>query len=431
MLNLFTHYQNSLPTVEFSTKENREIQTNNKDKNIRFYPFSTREWASSVYSYHKSSSKPLVANNFSLNKLLKSYFNSFPIKKRLTTRRRDNKMRYSANRVYTGRAELEHSNSKLLITFVTYNKKKAFFEHKLKKFIVFTQYCKIGIAGKKIFIPYCKNRLVNVLKRNYLVFNKWNIAFFKENTSLFGHLLKKKWTNFHFNYYVPIIQKSRAAHLRSFYNSFNNIANRYNTKLKKVVKWEKNLFYSIKVLHFNTFLSTTLALSLRNLGIISLLEKLYGKKIKMNLVEKKAVQLNSDVFASAVALKLRDRKNKVVGILRKAVLQMVKIPDLHTIITFDDNAETLNKNNVINNMKQQVVSGVRFEASGRLTRRLTAMRSVFKYRYLGSLKNIRSSYNNKSATLMRGYLKSSLQISLINSKTRNGTFGLKTWVASH
>lgn len=104
---------------------------------------------------------------------------------------------------------------------------------------------------------------------------------------------------------------------------------------------------------------------------------------------------------------------------------MVKIPDLHSLITFDDNTEVLHKNNVINNIKQQVVSGVRFEASGRLTRRLTAMRAVFKYRYAGSLKNIRSSFNNESSTMLRGYLKSNLQHSLINSKTRNGTFGLK------
>jgi hypothetical protein len=33
--------------------------------------------------------------------------------------------------------------------------------------------------------------------------------------------------------------------------------------------------------------------------------------------------------------------------------------------------------------------------------------------------------------MIRGHLKSNLQHSLINSKTRNGTFGLKSWVGSH
>ena len=117
--------------------------------------------------------------------------------------------------------------------------------------------------------------------------------------------------------------------------------------------------------------------------------------------------------------------NKVVISIRKAILQMVRISDLHTLITFDDNKPFMDKSNILNTIDQQVVSGVRFEAAGRLTRRLTAMRSVFKYRYVGSLKNIRSSFNNKSSTMLRGYVKSNSQYTLINSKTRNGTFGLK------
>ena len=152
---------------------------------------------------------------------------------------------------------------------------------------------------------------------------------------------------------------------------------------------------------------------------------MYNKKVELKFVELKSIHLNSDVFSSAIALKLRDRQNKAVRVLRRAILQMVKIPDFHTLMTFDDNIESMNKNNVVTTIKQQVVSGVRFEASGRLTRRLTAMRAVFKYRYVGSLKNIRSSFNTRSSTLLRGHVKSNSQYTVINSKTRNGTFGLK------
>jgi hypothetical protein len=152
---------------------------------------------------------------------------------------------------------------------------------------------------------------------------------------------------------------------------------------------------------------------------------LYNKNVEIQLVELNSVHLNSDVFSSAVALKLRDRQNKAVRVLRKAIVKMVRTPDLHTLITFYDNIKAMNKNNIINTIKQQIVSGVRFEASGRLTRRLTAMRSIFKYRYVGSLKNICSSFNNESSTMLRGYVKSNSQYNIINSKTRNGTFGLK------
>jgi hypothetical protein len=162
-----------------------------------------------------------------------------------------------------------------------------------------------------------------------------------------------------------------------------------------------------------------------------MLEKIYGKKVLIKIIDLKSIHLNSDVFASAVVLKLRDRQNKAVTVLRKAVLQMVKIPDLHTLITFDDRMENINEENILNVIKQQVVSGVRFEAAGRLTRRLTAMRAIFKLRYVGSLKNIRSSLNNLASTILRGFVKSNAQYILIMSKTRNGSFGLKSWVSSH
>src|SRR2546425_5328902 len=200
----------------------------------------------------------------------------------------------------------------------------------------------------------------------------------------------------------------------------------YNIRLlKKFFKLQKILFNYTKIVNFNKSKFNNLILNLKNLGLINLIKKIYGKKIEIKLIELKSIHLNSDIFSSAVALKLRDRKNKAVRILRKAMLQMVKIPDLHTLITFDDNIQNMNKNNILNTIKQQIVSGVRFEASGRLTRRLTAMRAVFKYRYVGSLKNIRSSFNNKSSTMLRGNVKSNSQYTIINSKTRNGAFGLK------
>ena len=86
----------------------------------------------------------------------------------------------------------------------------------------------------------------------------------------------------------------------------------------------------------------------------------------------------------------------------------------------------MNTHNTLNSLKQQAVSGVRLEASGRLTRRLTAMRAIFTYRYVGNLKDIRSSFNTKSSTMLRGYAKSNLQYTPVITKTRNGSFGLKS-----
>jgi hypothetical protein len=82
-------------------------------------------------------------------------------------------------------------------------------------------------------------------------------------------------------------------------------------------------------------------------------------------------------------------------------------------------------NLILNSIKRKTISGLRLEASGRLSRRLTAARSVFKFRYIGTLRNIDSSYKGLPSVMLRGHLKSNLQYTLINSKTRNGSYGLK------
>jgi hypothetical protein len=328
----------------------------------------------------------------------------------LFKRRRDNKIRYSANKVYASRAELNHTNSNIFITLYLYNKQKSSIERYIRKVITLIKFKKRIVNNQKIRIPNHKNRLLHFLKNNFFIFKKWNMAFFKTINNVVRYLL---------------------VNLRKKYFKLYNIPTYSIRLLKKLFRLQKTLFASTKKINFNKSKFNSLNIKWRNLGLISLIGKLYNKKVEIDLVELKSIHLNSDVFSSAVALKLRDRKNKAVRILRKAILQMVRIPDLHTLITFDDNIEEMNKNNIIKTIKQQIVSGVRFEASGRLTRRLTAMRAVFKYRYAGSLKNIRSSFNNKSSTMLRGYVKSNSQYTLINSKTRNGTFGLKGWVSSH
>jgi hypothetical protein len=423
MLNSFNNKQNSLndklSTTSFVIEKYNKIQSNseiNEYKNTIYHPLSTKEWSTIIYSYNKAYPKPLVSFDAVLNKLFKSYCNMLEDKiKILFKRRRANKIRYSANKVYASRAELNHTNTDISITVYLYNKQKSSIEQLIRKLLTFIKpnHAKEKPNNEKEKSnhkkknPNLKNRVLHILKNNYLIFIKWNMVFFNTINSVLR--------------YLGVDLKEKTHYISTYTISL----------LKKLVILQNTLFTTTNNINFNESKFNNIRQKWRNFGFNSLIGKLYKKKVEMELVELNSIDLNSDVFSSAVALKLRDRKNKVVTILRKAILQMVRIPDLHTLITFDDNTEAMNKNNVIKTIKQLIVSGVRFEASGRLTRRLTAMRAVFKYRYAGSLKNIRSSFNNVSSTMLRGYVKSNLQYSLINSKTRNGTFGLKCWVSSH
>jgi hypothetical protein len=207
--------------------------------------------------------------------------------------------------------------------------------------------------------------------------------------------------------------------LFNYINVYNNVKLYNNIFTKKLSRLEKVFFFNAKLINFNKSKFNNLVLNLRDLGLISILNKIYHKNVQIKIVDLKSIHLNSDLFSSAIAIKLRNRKNNPVRILRKAILNMVKIPSLHTLMVNDDFMEAINKNNILDSIKEQITSGVRFEASGRLTRRLTALRAIVKRRYTGSLKNIRSSYNKKSSTMLRGYAKSNLQYTIVQSKTLN------------
>jgi hypothetical protein len=190
------------------------------------------------------------------------------------------------------------------------------------------------------------------------------------------------------------------------------------------------------------------------LALNNIISKIYNKKVEFNIVNLKYLHLNSDIFSEAIVKKLKNRNNRLLKVLKRG-LKLVKLPSI--IKYFENNFEstflkkTLNNNSIISylkgdialnkevisqsfslkkgyalqSIKYKTINGVRLEGTGRLTRRLTASRSIFKFKYKGGLKNVDSSYGKKSTVILRGHVKSNVQYTNINSKTRNGAFGLK------
>jgi hypothetical protein len=234
----------------------------------------------------------------------------------------------------------------------------------------------------------------------------------------------------------------------------------------------KNLLYLNKSKFENTSL----------LKLKFLISQIYKKKVEFNIVNLEYLYLNSDILSESIVIKLRNRNNRLLRVL-KTSLNMIKLPFINKLSTSNNlnkikydktlslnNVQSLNallqvcnkkyqkidefdlllqeifpifssisplpffhkwkkeeeiQNIILNSIKHKFLSGVRLEATGRLTRRLTAARSVFKLKYKGSLKNIDSSYKGLSSVILRGHVRSNLQYTNINSKTRNGSFGIK------
>jgi hypothetical protein len=227
------------------------------------------------------------------------------------------------------------------------------------------------------------------------------------------------------------------------------------------------IIYYENLLYFNKskFENTSL------LKFKNLISQFYKKKVEFNIVNLEYLYLNSDILSESIVIKLRKRSNRLLRVL-KTSLNMIKLPNINKLslsnnlnkIKYDktlslNNIQNLNnllqifvnkyqntdkfdqllheifpyftkkeediQNSILNSIKYKSISGVRLEAKGRLTRRLTAARSIFKLKYKGSLKNIDSSYKGLSSVILRGHVKSNLQYTNISSKTRNGSFGIK------
>jgi hypothetical protein len=202
--------------------------------------------------------------------------------------------------------------------------------------------------------------------------------------------------------------------------------------------------------------------NIKNILIIKdLLNKLYNKKIEINIIKLKYLYLDGNILTLAVANKLKDRKRRVLRVIRMA-LKLSKRPfinkffsrlsnfnNINIILIKKNFSLSINRNNIPLNMdliykpisyksrvmfyylKHKVISGIKLQGSGRLTKRLTASRSISKSIGKGSLKNRTSSYNGLSTVVLRGYVKSNLQYININSYNRIGSYGIKGWISSY
>ena len=215
-----------------------------------------------------------------------------------------------------------------------------------------------------------------------------------------------------------------------------------------------------------------------------LVKNLYNKEVVFNIVNLKKMHLSSDIYTQAVVLKLKNRDNKLYRVLKSSLRKIkisnfskineknnkpnkdefienkirnslinsmftkedVKDPLNNLLLKFFPSAENLQKSvvkkgsvkncsislkdYVLMYLKHIKIRGIRVEAKGRLTRRFTASRSVFKMKWKGGLKNVDSSFKGLSTIMLRGYVKSNAQYSFLSSKNRNGAFGVKGWVSN-
>jgi len=465
--------------------------------------------------------------------------------------------RLTPRKVFVGKGDLKHTSSKVIITLYNYNILKTFLLRKIKRLIHFLYFPKrtLTLYVTKDLLDSEKD--VNK-KRNRISYNRpLSLREFLFSTNEHKILrMRDRKIGRKAKYPVTYREDNSTSYWVTFYEAYLSFT---ISKVKKVTKRlgimldyfefltilvkdkfinkkEKLFIYTPKVnkfkhsnynkrfifsiyrarkLYLARLLRFSWALYVNNLKfkdplmvskLKPLVRNLYGKDVVFNLVELKKMHLNSDIFTQAIALKLKNRNNKLFNVLRSS-LSKINLPNesrinerfsrfnkenyivnkiRNTSVSdmFEDNMinnTNINTNNtiksnftsdslndlllgffpstdtlkfdvkkrssksfmsstvklpvsindfVIKNLKHLKLAGVRLEARGRLTRRFTAERSVYKMKYKGGLKNVDSSFKGLPAVLLRGFLKSNVQYSIIHSKNRIGAYGIKGWVGN-
>lgn len=380
---------------------------------------ANKEWLNSIYTFNKNYNKTLPIADNVVNSLLKDYFNIDTLingkKSSILTILAKRK---SLDKIIASKAEIKHTNDKINLTVYIYNR------HKLTLLNNIYNFYKPNKLEIGAFKPYALNSFFFIAKKK-LIERKKNITLILNN-------LKKRIA-------LPLF-----IDLSSFDYNLNKYEKQLYEQYRDMLYEHRALYlYYINALAFNNNkFKDWFLLNLKNK--ISLL---YNKKVQLNIVNQKYHYLNSDIFVEALATKVRDRNNNISVEMKKAFNNIAipqyksnyslinnflldNINNIHTSISINNESKDLEKK-IYDSIRYKRVHGIRLEAAGRLTKRLTAARSLSKLNYSGSLKNLDVLYRAESSLMLRGNIKPNIQYTNVNSKTRNGAFGLKGWISSH
>ena len=441
-----------LKKINLNDRDIKEKVNNNFAGKAKHYPPVNKEWFNSVYTYNKNSNKSLPVSDKIIYKLMKSYFNlySHKLEKKIKSRRiRIRVRRLSTNRILISKPELKHTNDKVIITLYVYNRQNKYHINKIKKIASIDKMDnllsrRIKNKLKKYNGPWPSNLKIEIIRKKSLILRSKISKHQKmvcKMLNLKNETCDNKFKGYDVKYLKDYVYRCLRKEILSFY-------------FRQLLLFNKSKFEERYLL-----------------PLTSLTKNVYKKEIEYHLVNLKYLYLNSHIFSETLITKLRNRKNRLLRVLKTSLL-MFKLPPMDRTAVYDEiynkkrklqNSKIKNviphahalsthpqqnnlflvfknevqakgvlsiTNNILELIKNKYVSGIRIEAAGRLTRRNTAARSVFKLRYKGNIKNMDSSYKGLSTVLLRGHAKSNLQYSNLRSKIRIGSFGLKGWVSS-
>ena len=344
MLNIFNNIYKKRNNIE--NKQSliiKKIKKNEKEKLglNRHFPPSTKTWFNSIYSYDKNTIKSIPVLDLIVNNLIKMYFNlNISVNLNEKYRNRRNKaIRYSTNKIFVSKAEMKHSNDKVIITIYTYNRIKKYYFKNLEKLfrIIFISKMenhpeidsKLNLKYKNLRKLYLKNFFEIFYINNKFCAKNFFLKKIFNSLSLEGSKIFKKFLfrsdiliklliENKLYYVVNLFKNNKLPLIFKFLNlkSFNENKKKYYEYFIKEILIKEMLYLNYNQLFFNDGYKYNNIYLTRLNNIIS---TIYNKKIEFNIVNLKYIHLDSRMLLNALSIKIKTRKNKLLRILQKAL----------------------------------------------------------------------------------------------------------------
>jgi hypothetical protein len=132
----------------------------------RHYPPANKERFNSIYVYNNKTVKLLPTLDKVTLKLVKSYFNFYSrkLEKKIKSRRlRIRGRRLSTNRILISRAELKHTNDKVVVTIYVYNRQKKYYFNKIIRMMLRNTIN--NLLSNRIKIKIIKKKSLKIISR--------------------------------------------------------------------------------------------------------------------------------------------------------------------------------------------------------------------------------------------------------------------------
>lgn len=384
-LNLFNNNSkyNSLPR-----KIRKPSKINNYAGESKHHPPAVKEWFNSIYVYNNNTIRLLPSLYKMVFKLVKSYFYFYSVKlenNNIKSRRpRLISKRRSTDRIFTSKPELKHKSEEVTLNSFVYNRQNKNYIYKNKQIStvdnidrMLPPIAQFRLADTKIPVQtdWPSNTKMNgVLNRTTRIKQKINkqvnVLFNTNNTVFFNNIINLKPRLaigeiscpelFKKNIIYQIVGQETEEYKSKNVTDKNFI---YTNLCKAYIERDlrKNKLFHLKHFVARCFRKEKLSIRFKQLKAFNdfkfketylrplseVLGKVLKNRVNFNFVNLKYIYLNSYIFTTSIATKVKNKKNRLLRILKKSLL-MFELPPIDRLTVYN---EMYNKQKKLQNIK--------------------------------------------------------------------------------